>query len=59
MYGWCVFNAHWHYDPFVQSPWRVDRSELNVVRVHAGLEKTVRHIDGSKEVCSSAVRENF
>src|SRR6266702_2585313 len=47
-----ILYSHWHHHPFVQSPWCVYRCEVNVVVMHACLEKTVGHIDRGK-VCST------
>ena len=52
---WCIFDSHWHYDPFVKAPRCVYRCKFYVIRVHASLKKTVCHVEGSEEFSSSAV----
>ncbi len=59
MDGGCISDSHGDDHPFVQSPRRVDRGEGDIVRVHMGLEKTVRHIDGGEDHTLRTIGKDF
>ena len=52
-----VLYSHWHYYPFIQSPWRVHCSETYIVSVHSCLEKTIGHVQGRENFSLSKVRQ--
>ena len=56
---WGILDSHRHHDPLIKTPRSVYRSEFYVVRVHACLEKTVSHVDGSEEHAISTIRQDF
>ena len=52
-----VLETHGHHAPFVCAEGSGDRGFMNVIGVHAGLEKGVGHVDGCPDLSSSAICE--
>src|ERR1700679_796216 len=53
-----VAEPHRHYAPFVRSEMRSDSRFVNIVRMHPGLEKTIRHINSGPDFSFSAISQN-
>ena len=48
MYCRGILDAHWHHDPFIEPPRRIYRREVDIIWVHARLEKAIGHVKGGK-----------
>ena len=58
LYCRSVLYAHRHHCPFIKTPWSVHCHQRDIVRVHAGLKKTICHVNGHKVLSHSKVGED-